>query len=357
MVINDKSPRQRRQQMTKAQIPSNDDMRLARILLDPEDYCDIVGVSLKNFMLGPRVGGVGGNEAQHRFWTRARKTGNTTKAAVAKFIRHLEAKHRPSFLSPQDVPPEVIPLGAWSIAEPGLRKRGAHTLEAVQRAVLASDHLQEVLTLGGTQALASELRRMPKSRVAPLFHDCASTLETTNRADLRVIMAPIHIFMASVFVFNLLIETGPDRTESVLSLRKLACGDAIRRGPRLALARWLDTAQRELGYKTKTNFYAALSPHLDPESARIEWSKVASGRDVPPLDRLRTDLKRVSETSNACKANSDLHDWLDLGLCYCAFVARSYTYLQKQNVTKARKPFLLAAAEVEEGWSQASQPA
>jgi len=343
--------------MTQTQIPSDENTQFARLLLAPEDYCDIVGMPLKNSMLGPRVGGVGGNEAQHRFWTRARKTGNATKTAVTKFIRHLEAKHRLSFLSPQDVPPEVIRLGAWSIAQPGLRERGVHTLEAVQRAVLASDHLQEVVTLGGTQALASELRRMPKSHVAPLFHECASTLETTNRADLRAIMAPIHIFMASVFVFNLLIETGPDRTESVLALRKLACGDAIRKGPRLALARWLDTAQGALGYETKSGFYAALSPHLDPEIARIEWSKVASGRDVPPLDRLRNDLKRVSETSDVCKANSDLHDRLDLGLCYCAFVARSYRYLQKQNVTKARKVFLLAAAEVEEDWSEANQPA
>lgn len=343
--------------MTQDQIPSNDEMRFARLLLDPEDYCDIVGVSLKNSMLGPRVGGVGGNEAQHRFWTRALKTGNATKTAVTKFIRHLEAKHRFSFLSPQDVPPEVIRLGAWSIAEPGLRDRGAHTLKAVQEAVLASDHLQEVVTSGGPKALASELSRMQNSRVAPLFHDCASMLETTNRADLRAIMAPIHIFMASVFVFNLIIETGPDRPESVLLLRKLACGDATRRGPRLALARWLDTAQSALGYETKSGFYAALSPHLDPESARIEWSKVASGRDVPPLDRLRKDLKRVSETPEVCKTNSDLHDRLDLGLCYCAFVARSYRYLQKQNVTKARKVFLLAAAEMEEGWSQVNQPA
>lgn len=343
--------------MNQTQIPFVENERFARLLLDPEDYCEIVGVSLKNSMLGPRVGGVGGNEAQHRFWARARKTGNATKTAVTKFIRHLEAKHRLSFPSPQDVPPEVIRLGAWSIAQPGLRERGTQSLEAVQRAVLASDHLQEVLTLGGPQALASELRRMPKSRVASLFHDCASRLETTNRADLRAIMAPLHIFMASVLIFNLLIETGPDKTESVHILRKLVCGDANRRGPRLALARWLNTAQGELGYKTKTDFYASLSPHLDPESARIEWSKVASGRHVPPLDRLRTDLKRVSETSGACKANSDLHDRLDLGLWYCAFVARSYAHLQKQNVTKARKVFLLAAAEVEQGWSEANQPA
>ncbi|SFO42945.1 hypothetical protein SAMN04487859_1533 [Roseovarius lutimaris] len=343
--------------MTQTQIPSDENTQFARLLLDPEDYCNIVGVSLKNFMLGPRVGGVGGNEAQHRFWTRMRKTGSATKTAVTKFIRQLEAKHRLSFLSPQDVPPEVIRLGAWSIAQPGLRERGTHTLEAVQRAVLASDHLQAVVTSGGTKALASELRRVPKSRVAPLFHECASMLETTNRADLQAIMAPIHIFMASVFVFNLLIETGPDRTEGVLALHKLACGDAIRRGPRLALARWLDTAQGALGYETKSVFYAALSPHLDPENARIEWSKVASGRDMPPLDRLRSDLKRVVELSGACKASSDHYHRLDLGLCYCAFVARSYAYLQKQNVTKARKPFLLAAAEVEEGWSQTSQPA
>lgn len=343
--------------MTQTQIPSDENTQFARLLLDPEDYCDIVGMPLKNSMLGPRVGGVGGNEAQHRFWTRARKTGNATNTAVAKFIRHLEAEHRLSFLCPQDVPPEVIRLGAWSIAEPGLRKRGAHTLKAVQDVVLASDHLQAVVTSGGTKALASELRRVLKSRVAPLFHECASMLETTNRADLRAIMAPIHIFMASVFVFNLLIETGPDRTEGVLALHKLACGDAIRRGPRLALARWLDRAQGALGYEMKSVFYAALSPHLDPESARIEWSKVASGRDVPPLDRLRNDLKRVSESSDVCKANSDLHDRLDLGLCYCAFVARSYRYLQKQNVTKARKVFLLAAAEVEEDWSEANQPA
>lgn len=343
--------------MTQTQIPSDENTQFARLLLDPEDYCDIVGVSLKNSMLGPRVGGVGGNEAQHRFWTRALKTGNATKTAVTKFIRYLEAKHRFSFLSPQDMPNEVIRLGTWSIAEPGLRDRGAHTLKAVQDAVLASDYFQEVVASGGPKALASELRRVPKSRVAPLFYDCASMLETTNRADLRAIMAPIHMFMASVFVFNLIIETGPDRPESVLLLRKLACGDAARRGPRLALARWLDTAQSALGYETKSGFYAALSPHLDPESARIEWSKVASGRDVPPLDRLRKDLKHVSETPEVCKINSDLHDRLDLGLCYCAFVARSYRYLQKQNVTKARKVFLLAAAEVEQGWSETNQPA
>lgn len=78
---------------------------------------------------------------------------------------------------------------------------------------------------------------------------------------------------------------------------------------------------------------------------------------MPPLDRLRKDLKRVSETPEVCKTNSDLFDRLDLGLCYCAFVARSYRYLQKQNVTKARKVFLLAAAEVEHGWSEANQPA
>jgi hypothetical protein len=345
--------------MTQVQIPTNDNLRLARLLLDPEDYCDIVGVSLKNLMLGPRVGGVGGNEAQHRSWARMRKTGNATKTAVTKFIRQLGAKHRYSFIVSQDVPPEEIRLGAWSIALPGLHKRAPNTLKAVKGAVLASDHLQEVVTLGGTQALASELRRMPKSRINRLFHDCASMLETTNRADLRVIMAPVHIFMASVFVFNLIIETGPDRTESVLMLQRLVCGDANRRGPRLALARWLYTAQGELGYKTKTDFYAALSTDLDPENARIEWSKVASGRYVPPLDRLRIDLKRICEASDICQANSDLHDRLDLGLWYCAFVARSYTYLQKQNVTitKARKVFLLAAAEVEEGLIEANQPA
>lgn len=343
--------------MTQTQIPFDENERFARLLLHPDDYCDIVGLSLKNLMLGQRVGGVGGNEAQHRSWTRMRKTGSTTKTAVTKFIRHLEAKHGISLPPPQDVPPEEIRLGAWSIAQPDLRERGAQTLEAVQRAVLASDHLQAVVTLGGTQALASELRRMPKSRVASLFHDCASRLETTNRADLRAIMAPIHIFMASVLIFNLLIETGPGKTESVHILRKLVCGDANRRGPHLALARWLNTAQGELGYKTKIDFYASLSPHLDAESARIEWSKVASGRHVPPLDRLRTDLKRVSETSDACKANSDLHDRLDLGLWYCAFVARSYAHLQRQNVIKARKVFLLAAAEVEQGWSEANQPA
>ncbi len=86
--------------MTQVQIASNDDMRLARFLLDPEDYCDIVGVSLKNSMLGARVGCVGGNEAQHKFWTRARKTGNATKTAVTKFIRYLEAKHRLSAQGP-----------------------------------------------------------------------------------------------------------------------------------------------------------------------------------------------------------------------------------------------------------------
>ena len=212
-------------------------------------------------------------------------------------------------------------------------------------------------TFSRPKALASQLRRVPKSRVAPLFHDCASMLETTNRADLRAIMAPIHIFMASVFVFNLIVETGPDKPESVLLLRKLACGDATSRGPRLALARWLDTAQSALGYETKSGFYAALSPHLDTESARIEWSKVANGRHVPPLDRLRTDLKRVIETSGAGKANSDLHDRLDLALWYCAFVARAYAHLQKQNVTKARKVFLLAAAEVEQSWNEVNQPA
>lgn len=343
--------------MTQTQIPFDENKRFARLLLNPDDYCDIVGVSLKNSMLGTRFGGAGGNEAQHRFWTRARTTGNATKTAVTKFIRYLEAKHRLSLPRPQDAPPEVTRLGAWSIAEPGLRKRGKQTLEAVQRVVLASDHLQEVLTSGGTQALASELRQMQKPRVASLFHDCARRLETTNRADLRAIMAPIHIFMASIFVFNLIVETGPDKPESVLLLRKLACGDATRRGPRLALARWLDTAQSALGYETKSGFYAALSPHLDPESARIEWSKVASGRHVPPLDRLRTDLKRVIETSDACKANSDLHDQLDLGLWYCAFVARSYAHLQKQNVTKPRKVFLLAAVEVAQSWSEANQTA
>lgn len=343
--------------MTQPQIPFDENERFARLLLNPDDYCEIVGVSLKNSMLGPRVGGVGGNEAQHRFWTRALKTGDATKTAATKFMRYLETMHRLSLPRPQDVPPEVTRLGAWSIAEPGLRKRGKQTLETVQRVVLASDRLQEVLTFGGTQALASELRQMPKSRVASLFHDCARRLETTNRADLRAIMAPLHIFMASVIVFNLLIETGPDRSESIRSIRKLACGDAIRRGPRLALARWLDAAQGELGYKTKTDFNASLSPHLDPESARIEWSKVASGREVPPLDRLRNDLKRVCDTSEFCKANPDLHDRLDLGLWYCAFVARSYRYLQKQNVTKARKVFLLAAAVVEEEWSVANQPA
>lgn len=343
--------------MTQTQIPFDENTQFARLLLGPEDYCTIVGVSLKNFMFGPRVGGIGGNEAQHKFWTRMRKTGNATKTAVAKFSRQLEAKHRLSFLSPQDVPPDVIRLGAWAIAQPGLRERGVHTLKAIQDAVLASDHLQEIVTSGGPKALASELRRVPKSRVAPLCHDCASMLETTNRADLQAIMAPIHIFMASVFVFNLLIEAGPDRLESVLVLRKLACGDATRRGPRLALARWLDTAQGALGYKTKTDFYAALSPDLDPENARIEWSKVASGRDVPPLDRLRTDLKRICEASDNCKTNSELYDRLDLGLWYCAFVARSYTYLQRQNVTKASKVFLLAAAEVEESWREANQTA
>ncbi|OWU66535.1 hypothetical protein ATO2_18330 [Roseovarius sp. 22II1-1F6A] len=255
------------------------------------------------------------------------------------------------------MPIEVIRLGTWSIAEPVLRDRGAHTLKAVQDAVLASGYLQGVVASGGPKALASQLRRVPKSRVAPLFHDCASMLETTNRADLRAIMAPIHIFMASVFVFNLIVETGPDKPESVLLLRKLACGDATSRGPRLALARWLDTAQSALGYETKSGFYAALSPHLDTESARIEWSKVANGRHVPPLDRLRTDLKRVIETSGAGKANSDLHDRLDLALWYCAFVARSYAHLQKQNVTKARKVFLLAAAEVEQSWNEVNQPA
>lgn len=340
--------------MDPLQQKPNNNIRLARLLLDPEDYCDIVGVSLKNFMLGPRFGGVGGNEAQHRFWTRARKTGNATKTAVTKLIRHLEAKHRLSFRSSQGVPPEMIQLGAWSIAEPGLRERGGQTLKTARGAVLASDYLQEVVTSGGTRALASELRRVPQSRVAPLFHESGTRLETTNRGDLRVIMAPIHIFVASFAVFNLLIETGPDKTQSLLMLHKLVCGDASSRGPRLALARWLDTAQGELGYKTKSDFYADLSPHLDPENARIQWSKVASGRDVPPLDRLRTDLKRVCEVSDICKAKSDLHDRLDLGLWYCAFVARSYTYLKKQNVTKAHKVFLLAAAEVEEDWSEAN---
>ncbi|MFZ7090768.1 hypothetical protein [Primorskyibacter sp. 2E233] len=342
--------------MTQTLIPFDQNERFARLLLDPEDYCDIGGMSLKNFMLGARVGGVGGNEAQHRSWTRMRKTGKATKASVSKFIGNLEAKYQLSFANPFDVRSEVLQLGRWSIAEPGLRARGARTLKAIEHAVVASDHFQGVAACGGPKALAAELRRAPKSRVAPLFHDCASLLETTNRADLRVIMAPIHIYVVSVVVFNLLIETGPDRPKSVQSLRKLACGDDTRRGPRLALASWLDTAQGELRYETKSGFYAALSPHLDPETARIEWSKVASGRDVPPLDRLRNDLKRVSETSDVCKANSDLHDQLDLGLCYCAFVARSYEYLRKQNATKAHKVFLLAAAEVEESWSEANQP-
>lgn len=263
--------------MTQPKIAFDENKRFARLLLDPEDYCDIVGVSLKNFMLGPRVGGVGGNEAQHKFWTRALKTGNVTETAFTKFIKYLEAKHRLFFSSPQNVPPEMVRLGAWCVAEPGLRERGPYTLKAIQDAVLASDHLQEVVIAGGPKALASELRQIQESRVAPIFRDCASRLEATNRADLRAIMAPIHILMASALVFNLMIETEPERHESVLALQKLVCGNAISRGPHLALARWLDTAQNALGYKTKSAFYTALSPHLDPERARIEWSKVASG--------------------------------------------------------------------------------
>lgn len=334
--------------MAQNQTCSDDTIRFARLLLDPEDYCDIVGVSLKNWVFGPRVGGVGGNESQHKFWTRMRKSGKVTPSALQKFINFLEEKFQLSFLSPQETP---LQLGAWTGFEGIIRlKAGEKELEGFRQVIIASDYLQKVAESGGPKALAAELRRATDSGYIEIFHKCADEFDKSNSVNWKAVLAPVHIFFASYFIFALLIETHPDKAEGFKDIRKLVCGNATRRGPQFALARWLATAQNELGYETKTQFYAALSPNKDPENARIEWSKVGSGRDVPPLSRLRDDLKMVFKDSQTHKLNSELFERLDLGLWYCSYVARSYKYLQKHNFTKARKVFLLAATEVERAW-------
>lgn len=331
--------------MAQNQTCSDDTIRFARLLLDPEDYCDIVGISLKNWAFGPRVGGAGGNESQHKFWARMRNSGKATQGALQKFIKFLEVKHQLSFLSPLETP---LKLGAWSGLEDIIRlEAGEEGLEGFRQVILASDNLQKVAEFGGPKALAAELHRAPTSSFFEIFHVCADELEKNNSINWKAVLAPIHIFVASYLIFSWLVETHPDKAEGFLAVRKLVCGNPTHRGPQFALARWLATAQNELGFKTKTQFYAALSPNQDPENARIEWSKVGNGRDVPPLPRLRDDLKRIFKDSPIHNLNSELYEQLDLGLWYCSYVARSYKYLQKHNVTKARKVFLVAATEVE----------
>lgn len=331
-------------------------MRYARLLLEPEDYADIIGISIKNWALGSRIGGVGGNEAQHRSWTRMRRTGKATKCATEKLIKHIEIQHQLSFLNPFASSSDVTELGTWAVVEPGLSERAKETLTEIRRATLASNHLQQVAESNGPIEFAEELRRARSSHYSDIFHDCAADLARTNNVDYKVMMAPVHVFVASALVFNLLIETHPNKDEGLSAVRSLVHGDDTLSGPGLAMARWLMTVKRELGYETKTKLYAALSPRLDPDDARIQWSKIGNGRVIPPLDSTRAKLKNAIKEANIDTGGSALVERLNLGLWYCTFVARSYHYLRCQNAAKKDEVFLRALAEVEESWGKSSHP-
>jgi len=328
--------------------------RYLRLLLDPDDYAAMLGVSIKDHFFGPQLPGPEGNQALRRAYDRARLSGGMTEKAFNKLCDFSLEHHQLGIPDPANVPPDVVAMGPWGFAESTIRQFAPETVALLRDVVGASNNLHSVARRDGVQAFAAELRRVPSSASgAVLYHNCADRVLGSNTGDSESAMAPLHIYVATLLLLAFLFETMPNKNDALVMMKRLVLGSSDREGPRLALGRWMDTARNRLGYRTKTEFYQSLSNQLDErlhpeyaENIRIEWSKVANGRVCPPLPKMRQALERSVEKSHVGEVGCDLHERLDLGLCYVSFITRSHQYLVKGGVSDPDRVFDLALSEV-----------
>ena len=317
-----------------------------KLILDPEDYADIAGVSLKTVLFGPKIEGQGGNASWHKSYDRTRKSRSITPTSERKLKKFIEGIFQITLLHPDTLPPEAHELGPWSFANGILSKRTPKTYKALLSVVRASKVAENIGRTQGPKAFAANIRTIPSNSANFLFQECADSIEETNTTDYLRAMAPLHIFIAVTLLFALTMERWGGDEITVESLHRLVEGSDDLPGPQLALGRWMDTARCELGFNSKTAFFEALSLNFN-ENKRIEWQKVNSGKVLPRLTRLREDLYRCFEKLDGCSPGCELHERLDSGLILSTFVARSCEYLKKCGLERPERIYAAALEHAE----------
>ncbi|MBS4011474.1 MAG: hypothetical protein KGZ72_12055 [Roseovarius sp.] len=312
-----------------------------KLFLDPEDYADIAGVSLKSVLFGPKIEGKGGNASWHKSYDRMRTTRNVTHTSERNLRKFIENIFHISLLHPDTLPPEVHELGPWSFAKGALSERTPETYKALLTIVRASKVAESIGRNQGPKAFAAKLRMMQSDSANFLFQGCADRLEATNSTNYVHAMAPLHIFMAVMLLFARELELWGDDESTLENLHRLVEGSCELPGPQLALGRWMDTARCETGFNSKTAFFEALSLNFN-ENKRIEWQKVSSGKVLPRLTRLRADLNRCFEKLDGFSPGCELHKRLELGLILSTFVARSCEYLKKCGMERPERIYAAA---------------